>query len=196
MTIHYTGAGSVNRTPEQTATYLKAIERHQMANPNMAAVGYNFFISKDGRIWEGRGWIYRNAANGTTSNLSSFSVCLLLGVEDNTPTPEMVRSLQGLYAAAKSRFGRALVVKGHQEHKATACPGREVMVLIRSGQIQQPTPAPTPTPTHSTYRVVRGDSYWSTAAKLLGSGTRWREISDLNGGRALHPGLLIKVPVQ
>jgi LysM repeat protein len=199
MTVHYTGAQRVNRSETQIASYLKAIERSHMARPEMSAVGYNFAVDKSGRIWELRGWTHRNAANGTGSNVSSFSVLVLVGVEDNAPTTPVIQALQSLYAEGVRRAGRPLIVKGHQEHKATACPGPALMSLVRSGQIQRgvqaPQPAPKPpAPTTRTYTVVRGDSYWAIAARLLGSGARWKEISDLNGGRTLTPGQTIRVP--
>jgi LysM repeat protein len=200
MTVHYTGVQRVNRTPDQIPGYVKAIERSHLARPEMSAVGYNFAVDRAGRVFELRGWTYRNAANGTASNATSFSVLVLVGVEDNAPTPEIVAALRQLYAEGVRRAGRPLVVRGHQQHKATACPGPALMALIRSGSIQQaPTPAPAPAtkppaPSTTTYTVVRGDSYWGIAARLLGSGTRWPEISNLNGDRPLTPGTVIRIP--
>jgi LysM repeat protein len=202
MTVHYTGTARVTATADQIAARIKATERHHFNRTDAfySAVGYNFAIDKWGRIWELRGFDYRNAANGTASNSTSFSVCVLVGVEDNTPTPEIVAALQALYAEGVRRTGRRLAVKGHQEHKATACPGGALQALVRSGRIQNPPPAPTPAPARpaapitSTYTVARGDSYWGIAARLLGNGGRWKEISDLNNGRALTPGLVIRIP--
>lgn len=194
MTVHYTGAQRVNRNPDQIASYLRAIERSHMARPEMSAVGYNFAVDKTGRIWELRGWTHRNAANGSGSNVSSFSVLVLVGVEDNSPTTPVIQALQSLYAEGVRRAGRPLIVKGHQEHKATACPGPALMALVRSGQIQRGVQAPQPAPSARMYTVVRGDSYWGIAARLLGSGSRWKEISDLNGRRTLTPGQTIRVP--
>lgn len=205
MTVHYTGVARVNRTQDQIASYIKATERYHMnRDPNMSAIGYNFAVDKWGRVWELRGWGFRNAANGTSSNSASFSVVCLVGVED-VPTSEMVEALRSLYADGCRRFGRSLAVRGHQEHKATSCPGGALMALIRSRSIQSgatipappaiPEPQPAPAAT-ATYTVVRNDSYWRIATKLLGSGTRWREIADLNGGRGLHPGITIRVPAS
>lgn len=202
MTVHYTGAPRVALTADQVPGYIKSIERGHLArtSSHFSAVGYNFAIDKWGRIWELRGFDYRNAANGTSSNTTSFSVCVLVGVEDNHPTREITAALQALYAEGCRRAGRQLVVKGHREHKATACPGSALMDLVGSGQIQrQPVkPAPTPArptaPTLTTYTVQRGDSYWGIATKVLGAGTRWKEISDLNGGRPLTPGTAIAIP--
>jgi LysM repeat protein len=200
MTVHYTGAKRVDRNQDSIAAYLKATERHHMSrDPKMSGVGYNFAIDKWGRIWELRGWDFKNAANGTTSNNTSFSVNCLVGVEDNEPTPEMVSALQWLYREGVRRFRKPLAVKGHQEHKATACPGGELMKLIRSGRIQAPAPTPAPTPAPPTtpartYVVQKGDSYWKISSQFLGAGSRWKEIFELNSGISLRPGLRLQIP--
>jgi hypothetical protein len=144
MTVHYTGAPSVNATPDEIPARIKRTEQGQMAkDPNLSAVGYNFFIDKWGRIWEGRGYTYRNAANGgdsvhftkKSSNPWTMSVCLIIGVKDNQPTPEIVTALRWLWRDMNRQFGRTLNIQGHQAHRPTACPGVEVMKLINSGGI-------------------------------------------------------------
>ena len=82
-------------------------------------------------------------------------------------------------------------------------------VLAYEKSLEQPappalvTPVPAPQPVapkppkpakHDTYTVVKGDSYWKIAEKVLKSGARWEEISKLNKGVALKPGMTIKVP--
>lgn len=42
-----------------------------------------------------------------------------------------------------------------------------------------------PAPAGSTYQVARSDTWWSMAERLLGSGSRWREIVDANDGRTM-----------
>jgi LysM repeat protein len=206
MTVHYTGASRVNTGREQIAARIKTTERYHMSrDKNMSGIGYNFAIDKWGRIWELRGWTFQNAANGTNSNRTSFSVVCLVGVEDNALNNEMIKSLQWLYGEARRRFNRVLIIKGHQEHKATACPGSAIMALIRSGRIQESVapdppitkplaPAPAPPTNERSYTVVRNDSYWGIAQKLLGRGNRWMEISQMNNNAALRPGMVIRVP--
>lgn len=45
-----------------------------------------------------------------------------------------------------------------------------------------------------TYTVVKGDSYWKISEKILGNGTRYKEIQNLNDNKALYPGDVIKIP--
>jgi len=232
MTIHYTGAPSVNAGKDDMAARIKQTERgHQgRTNENISTIGYNFVIDKWGRIWEARGWTYRNGANGArkgekSSNDWSFSVQVCVGVKDNAPTPEVIDALQDLYVIACKRFKRELSVGGHRDHVATSCPGEDLYKLVKSGKIQAkyreangspqkaapapapapvaPTPAPAPKkvapapqPAETTHKVGRGDTYWEISVKYLGNGSRWREISKLNNGVALRPGMTIRIPVR
>lgn len=41
------------------------------------------------------------------------------------------------------------------------------------------------------YRVQRGDTYWSLAERHLGDGRRWKAIQDLNLGRRVGPGITL-----
>lgn len=169
MTVHYTGAPRVSDAPEQIPGRIKRTEQHQMAkDPNLGAIGYNFLIDKFGRVWEGRGYTYRNAANGgadvhftgVSSNPWTMSVCCLNGVEDNEPTAEMVAALQWLYRDMSQHFGRALDVRGHQAHRPTSCPGVRMMELVNSGRIQK----------GGNVSRIAGTDRFDTAAKIAAHG--------------------------
>lgn len=143
LTVHYTGAGSVSVSEDQVAGYIKNIERQDFANTSQgySAIKYNFFADKFGRLWEGRGFDYRNAADGGGANRDSISVQVMVGVNDNRPTEQMVFALQSLYQHAVQRYGRLLGVRCHKDVRSTSCPGVELEALVRSGRISQPVSA-------------------------------------------------------
>ena len=159
LTVHWIGSGSYNRTQDQIAAGIKQIEQGQMAkNPDLSAIAYNFMVDKWGRIWEARGWTYRNGANGAnTNNLTSMSVCVMVGISDATPTPETIAGLRRLYQLVSGHFGRPLTVQTHSDVRATACPGPELTHLVRSGAI-----------TGGGLKVTRiaGSNRYETAAKV------------------------------
>lgn len=65
------------------------------------------------------------------------------------------------------------------------------------GDQPQPEPQPGPGPDQpDTYVVQDGDSLWSIAEKLLGSGVRWIEIYELNNlpTTVIYPGQILKIP--
>ena len=47
-----------------------------------------------------------------------------------------------------------------------------------------------------TYTVIKGDSYWLIAEKVLGKASRFKEIQALNGNKNLYPGDVIKIPTD
>jgi len=146
LTVHYMGVdGPITDDPRKIPGLIKNVERNHMARKgeNMSAIGYNFLIDKNGKIWEGRGWDYRNGANGTDSNDTSISVCILVGVKDNKPTPEMVNAVRWLREQTAKKYRvikkRKVTVRGHKHHKATSCPGPALTKLVMSGSFQEPS---------------------------------------------------------
>jgi len=57
-------------------------------------------------------------------------------------------------------------------------------------------PTSTSSPTYREYTVVKGDSLWGIAQKLLGNGTRYTEIVKLNGlnSNTIYSGQKLKIP--
>lgn len=55
-----------------------------------------------------------------------------------------------------------------------------------------------PEPGYITYTVVKGDSLWAIAAKLLGDGNRYKEIKALSGltSDTIYAGDVLKVPAK
>lgn len=62
----------------------------------------------------------------------------------------------------------------------------------------QGSAAATPEPGYITYTVVKGDSLWAIAAKLLGDGNRYKEIKALSGltSDTIYAGDVLKVPAK
>ena len=56
--------------------------------------------------------------------------------------------------------------------------------------------SPTAATAGKSYTVVQGDSLWGIAQKMLGSGSRYPEIVQLNGivNNTIHPGMVLKLP--
>lgn len=159
LTVHWVGSSDYSRPADKIADGIKQIERGQMArDPKLSAISYNFLVDKWGRIWEGRGWTYRNAANGANANnLTSMSVCVLVGKRDATPTPDTIAGLRRLWQATSAHFGRDIGLQCHSDVRATQCPGPELTDLVRSGAI-----------TGGGIKVTRiaGNNRYDTAAKV------------------------------
>jgi hypothetical protein len=141
LTIHYTGAPSVNASADQIDERIKQTERGHKARPNenLSTIGYNFLIDEYGRIWEGRGFGIRNGANGSSSNNTSYSVCIIVGVKDNKISPVMVNSVRWLRERIERHTGNRIQVKGHRDHIPTSCPGESLYRQVRNGTFLQPS---------------------------------------------------------
>lgn len=76
---------------------------------------------------------------------------------------------------------------------APLAPTDPVVALVEPEAVPIPTEvaAPTPTSTGPSYRVVRSDTWWSMAERLLGSGNRWQEIVTANEGRRMVNGTVV-----
>lgn len=90
----------------------------------------------------------------------------------------------------KSQIG-AYRVLSNAKAQADKNPG--YYVFDDSGKSIYPTAA---NPAYRQYRVVKGDSLWAIAQKLLGSGTRYPEIVKLNNltSNTIYSGQKLKIP--
>jgi hypothetical protein len=97
LTLHWVGSSNYNRTPDQIPAGIKQIEQGQFrADGNLSAISYNFLVDKYGGIWEGRGYNYRNAANGkNANNTTSMSVCVLVGAMTPHRPPKPLQHSNG-----------------------------------------------------------------------------------------------------
>lgn len=108
-------------------------------------IGYNYLIDPDGVIYEGRaGGEDVMGAHAYDYNHHSMGVSLIGNFESAAPTQKALDSLTQLLAwkAAKLRldpmgkdqFGTTptnlMVISGHRDVNATACPGREMYALL------------------------------------------------------------------
>lgn len=73
----------------------------------------------------------------------------------------------------------------------------EAPVLVATASAPQPRPAPPPP---KTYTVKPGDSLWAIAKRILGDGSRWREIYNANvsvigkNPNLIYPGQVLRIP--
>lgn len=80
---------------------------------------------------------------------------------------------------------------GDVEYSVSFCIAKEIVVGTEDNTADQTeaaagapvtTTAPTVTENAKTYTVKSGDSLWKIAQNVLGDGSRWREIYDMNKG--------------
>ena len=144
IVIHYTGNPRVDARGLAVPAYIRGIQEHHLNHKSAGwtAIAYNYLIDQEGRLWEGRGLDFRNAANNPT-NRTTVSICLLNGVQDNDPTLEQIETVHEFHRELQQRTGKPISITGHQEHSATACPGERIQWHVANGTFHAKT-APEP----------------------------------------------------
>lgn len=140
--LHHSGV-SVLQTIETIHNYHKNTRGY-------AGIGYNFYVRKDGSIYEGRplNFVGGHAYN---NNRDSIGICAE-GDYDNETMPEAQKNaLKELVAYLKQEYNISVVQK-HSEVNNTSCPGAN----FPFGEIANVEATPTPvTPTYTYEQFVK-----------------------------------------
>jgi len=130
VVLHWPGGGVGN----DPAAYLRSIERqHRVDQGWAAAPGYNWAISRDGRIWEGCGRDVRGIHVGAGNiNTTGWGVLVMVAPGETPPTPAL-QATRALYNWLCTVADRPLAMSWHGEHMATECPGPQLRDWVRRG---------------------------------------------------------------
>ncbi|MFD4323042.1 FG-GAP-like repeat-containing protein [Nocardioides sp. NPDC058538] len=140
--VHHT-AGTNDYTKADVPSIIQGIYAYHVQTNGWRDVGYNFFIDKFGRIWEGRnGGVAMPVEGAHTSgyNTDSFAASALGNFETAEPTPELIQAYGALYAWKLSLHGVSAgatnvkisgttfshAIKGHRDAGQTLCPGQNL----------------------------------------------------------------------
>lgn len=136
---HHTAAGAAIT---QELREVKAIHDFHVNGNGWAGIGYNFIITQNGHIIEGRGFGRVGAHAGTTTgNRTSIGVAFLIDGYKQKPTQAAADAFETLRADA-IRGGYLIeqhTLKLHSDWKATDCPGPVLAAWVR-----RPPPAAAP----------------------------------------------------
>ena len=91
-------------------------------------IGYNFHVSMDGRISEGRGMEFQGAHTGAPAGTNASTIGIgCVGRYDSVDRsmPDVqFNALVWLIQHIHAHYRRALPIRGHRDFMPTACPGR------------------------------------------------------------------------
>jgi len=198
----------VHNTPDiKVATGTNAAEQYSRAtyNGNMRGVVVHYYVWKN-EIWQllrldERGW---HAADGKSrragrrpgqrigGNLDTIAIEAIgpsKATEDTT-------ALLCAWLCREFKLDPALDIWQHWDFSGKDCP---LYIRPHWKQFLEAVAgyyAPAP---EEILHIVKSDAetLWALAVKYLGTGARWQEIQDFNGGldpRSLHIGMTIKIP--
>jgi hypothetical protein len=154
VAIHWPG-GSASLGRTNPYLYVAKIhdEHRSRAYDSYPNIAYNFVVVQDGRIFEGRGWDYRCAANGSQP-VNVPSVAIQLATDTTDPvTPEQIESVRWLVAETRKRCPNITTTSGpkgdgftgHRDLFSTSCPGDLAYADAHNGTFEPEAPPPPPT---------------------------------------------------
>ncbi len=101
---------------------VKDVEYYHVYNNGWPAIGYNYWIAKDGTVYKGRG-LNRGAAV-SDHNSHIISVGLQGDFEKEYPTEAQYKSARELTEHFQNNFPSIKTVGCHKDWNQTACPGK------------------------------------------------------------------------
>lgn len=109
----------VHHTASKTASVFDINTWHR--NKGWLGIGYNYYIRKDGSIYQGRPEnMIGSHAQGWNSR--SIGICLEGNFMEENPTDKQIESLSWLISDIESRRGKLNILR-HKDVNATSCPG-------------------------------------------------------------------------
>lgn len=153
IVVHYVGGNpmALNPTDAQSRATCRNIQHEAFNNTNEGYIDiqYNHLIDPNGNIFEGRGFGFKSAANGSANyNGHALGVCVLIGV--NQPITQACQDALIWYEHEAVRlYPMISYVKPHSEVAplGTFCPGDSgrVFVPVMSARLHETSP-PVPAP--------------------------------------------------
>ena len=123
ITIHHTV------TPTNDSLSPQARRRQiQSFHPNLRGwcdIGYQFLVSRDGRLWEGRG-ATRLGAHVANANTGNVGISVMGDYTSTAPTENQLDRIAALVRGLHQQYGIAISsdrIKGHRNYGGTSCPG-------------------------------------------------------------------------
>jgi hypothetical protein len=127
---------AIHHSAGPTTQTVRAIQDYQMDSNGWVDIGYNWLVTQDGRLWEGRqGTWLAIGAHAANQNTAWVGVCWIGTSGNVAPSPAALSTLAWVREEAQRRAGRQLLVSGHGQlpGQATECPGSRLRAWIAAG---------------------------------------------------------------
>jgi hypothetical protein len=123
-TIHHTVTPTKDSMSPQAR--LRQIQSFHMYSRGWCDIGYNYLVSRDGRVWRGRG-AQRIGAHVSNANTGNIGISVIGTYTSTAPTETQMCNTAKLLRRLHEDFGAIALnrtdVKGHRQFGGTACPG-------------------------------------------------------------------------
>lgn len=129
IVVHYIGTA---RAPKDSAKWMLNEHRRSMSRDPGYSFMYNAHVGLDGETWEGRGLDFRNAANGSATNPTTWSIVFAVDGQDEASEAQIVGARK-LVRGFRNFLGRNVPLVAHRVIGQTQCPGEGIVAQINSG---------------------------------------------------------------
>lgn len=130
-TIHHTVTPTSDSMTPQAR--LRQIQNFHMDSRGWCDIGYNYLISRDGRVWRARG-AQKVGAHVANSNTGNIGISFMGTYTSTAPTSTQMCQAAKLLRRLSMDFGGVDLnrtdVKGHRQYGGTACPGDALYARI------------------------------------------------------------------
>lgn len=123
ITIHHTVTPTNDSLSPQAR--LRQIQSFHQDVRGWCDIGYQFLVSRDGRLWEGRG-ATRLGAHVANANSGNVGISVMGTYTSTQPTEPQLDRIATLVRGLHSQYGIAINsdrIKGHRNFGGTSCPG-------------------------------------------------------------------------
>lgn len=135
LTVHYTGESyqSIYNSITDVFGKLQSIQKFHMDSRGWSDIGYSFAVSNfSSEIIELRGFDVYSAHSGNTQINKTFASVVWLGGIQDVPNQLAKMAIERLHRIMEEKYNRKIMVTGHKDHKATACPSASMYDWINS----------------------------------------------------------------
>ncbi|CAM4577541.1 unnamed protein product [Leuciscus chuanchicus] len=117
--------------PRDSVSQLAHIQRMHMQERSFDDIGYNFLISGDGVVYEGRGWGIVGA-HAKEHNFYSVGIAFMGNFNDDLPSSASLSALLRLlhFGVLHGHVHPNFVLVGHRDMAKTECPGEHLYALL------------------------------------------------------------------
>ncbi|KAL5016028.1 hypothetical protein ScPMuIL_005617 [Solemya velum] len=112
---------------------MKRIQDLHMDGRGWDDIAYNFVISEEGQVYEGRGWD-RVGAHTKSWNDVAIAICIMGNFVDKEPDSAAKSTLKNLleFGVRLGKISADYTLHGHRDVRDTACPGDKLYNFIKS----------------------------------------------------------------
>ncbi len=135
ISIHHSAHDSAKfayaaRSAPATAEIIRGMRNYQVNEKHWEDIAYHFVIDPRGEIWEARPLRFQGA-HVLGHNEGNIGICLIGNYEIRKPGAAQVKSIKWLVDYLRKKYGIPKNrIYGHEELKATDCPGKHLMRVV------------------------------------------------------------------